>query len=345
MLSQLPPRFAAFTLDSLAQNKVYVYECERMAYHYENIFRIYNLPRPYPPSEGPTCAYFYPLHYEDEARMASMPIQVATGRTIDVYFSPLPYEVEVETEVHNPTRRPGSPDFRRHRDHPSYINERLPCFILATRENLPFTFRNQSHGWSFSAILTGNHQRIANVRHVARDRLENLCHYFHLSVTMDNDRHTAVDDFIHRMEMRQRTRRPPGVYYDEEELRPQTPPRRRPIEAPRPSSRAAPPHDTQPRQAPQEPPERLALAMARDFISQREMCPILQEPLTHGDIAITSCFHVFDSASLTHWTLSQNTHNCPQCRAHMTFRTVHIDAPAEHKPLAVGAGEAAIPSV
>ena len=91
-----------------------------------------------------------------------------------------------------------------------------------------------------------------------------------------------------------------------------------------PAPPAAPPA---PPAAPPAPPapiptERLALALARDSIQQKEICLITQEALTSGEIAVTACHCVFQAPLLTQWATTHTT--CPGCRSPLAFRIVTV---------------------
>lgn len=70
------------------------------------------------------------------------------------------------------------------------------------------------------------------------------------------------------------------------------------------------------------PTERLALALARDSIQQKEICLITQEALTSGEIAVTACHCVFQAPLLTQWATNHTT--CPACRTQLVFRIVTV---------------------
>ena len=70
------------------------------------------------------------------------------------------------------------------------------------------------------------------------------------------------------------------------------------------------------------PAERICLALARDSIQQKEICPISQEVLTPGEIAVTACHCVFQAPLLTLWATTHTT--CPACRTTLTYRIVTV---------------------
>lgn len=68
-------------------------------------------------------------------------------------------------------------------------------------------------------------------------------------------------------------------------------------------------------------PERIALAIARDYIVAKEACPITQSSLEPGRIAVASCFCVFQAEGLEQWAGAGHI-ACPGCRSHLTYRVV-----------------------
>lgn len=70
------------------------------------------------------------------------------------------------------------------------------------------------------------------------------------------------------------------------------------------------------------PAERIALALARDFVASKEVCPITQDPLKAGRIAVTACNCVFQADGLETWASSHTT--CPSCRTDLAFRVVSV---------------------
>jgi hypothetical protein len=74
--------------------------------------------------------------------------------------------------------------------------------------------------------------------------------------------------------------------------------------------------------SPVRPAERIALAIARDFQREGEVCPITQEPLKQGEISVTGCFCVFQGDALQRWATSHST--CPSCRKQLIYRTVTV---------------------
>jgi hypothetical protein len=112
-------------------------------------------------------------------------------------------------------------------------------------------------------------------------------------------------------------RRQPAMWPDtwEEPQRILTPPRGRRFDA-----------EEAPRLAqPERPVERIALAIARDFQRQGEVCPITQEPLKLGEICVTGCLCVFQGEALQGWARGHST--CPSCRKQLIYRTVTVTEP------------------
>lgn len=70
------------------------------------------------------------------------------------------------------------------------------------------------------------------------------------------------------------------------------------------------------------PVERVALALARDYVQQKEVCPITQEAIAPGEVAVTACHCVFQAPLLTQWSLAHTT--CPACRTPLAFRIVTV---------------------
>lgn len=70
------------------------------------------------------------------------------------------------------------------------------------------------------------------------------------------------------------------------------------------------------------PAERIALALARDFVASKEVCPITQDPLVKGRIAVTTCNCVFQADGLETWAATHSS--CPSCRTDLAFRVVTV---------------------
>jgi len=98
-------------------------------------------------------------------------------------------------------------------------------------------------------------------------------------------------------------------------LRPPSPPQieRYRVYASAPSAPPAPPAA---------PNERVAISLARDFIAQKEVCPITQDQIIGNKVAVTSCNCVFQANSLVAWAAKHST--CPACRTDLTFRIVTV---------------------
>jgi hypothetical protein len=74
--------------------------------------------------------------------------------------------------------------------------------------------------------------------------------------------------------------------------------------------------------APTKPAERIALAIARDFVAHNEPCPITQERIHDGSIAVTGCYCVFQAEALATWATTHST--CPSCRTALSYRVVTV---------------------
>jgi hypothetical protein len=60
-------------------------------------------------------------------------------------------------------------------------------------------------------------------------------------------------------------------------------------------------------------PKAVGDALLRDARVSKDACPILQLPFSECEtLAVSSCFHIFDKASLTRW--QQDHTSCPVCR-------------------------------
>ena len=75
------------------------------------------------------------------------------------------------------------------------------------------------------------------------------------------------------------------------------------------------------------PAERIALALARDFVQQKETCAITQDTLQHGRIAVTGCLCVFQADALETYKAHQQDATCPTCRSSLVFRVVEVPTP------------------
>ena len=86
---------------------------------------------------------------------------------------------------------------------------------------------------------------------------------------------------------------------------------------------SAPPAEPMPMPMPLPlPAERTCLALARDSIQQKEVCPITQEPIAPGEVAVTACHCVFQAPLLTTWASTHDT--CPTCRTPLAYRIVKV---------------------
>lgn len=68
------------------------------------------------------------------------------------------------------------------------------------------------------------------------------------------------------------------------------------------------------------PSERVALALARDSVSQGEVCPITQYKLQGTKIGVTGCLCVFQGEALEKYSGTK----CPSCRTPLTVRYISL---------------------
>ena len=61
-------------------------------------------------------------------------------------------------------------------------------------------------------------------------------------------------------------------------------------------------------------PRRIAWIIAEDSCKNKESCSISLEEISPITASVTSCFHVFESASLKTWFETKGSKNCPVCR-------------------------------
>jgi hypothetical protein len=62
-------------------------------------------------------------------------------------------------------------------------------------------------------------------------------------------------------------------------------------------------------------PKRIAWLIAEDSSKAEDTCPISTEVISPVTAAVTTCFHVFDHASITQWfTMNPVNTKCPVCR-------------------------------
>ena len=61
-------------------------------------------------------------------------------------------------------------------------------------------------------------------------------------------------------------------------------------------------------------PRRIAWLVAEDACKNKESCPITTNELSPITAAVTSCFHVFESESLSEWFARHPVTKCPVCR-------------------------------
>jgi len=61
-------------------------------------------------------------------------------------------------------------------------------------------------------------------------------------------------------------------------------------------------------------PRRIAWIIAEDACKNKETCSISLEDISPITASVTSCFHVFESASLKTWFETKGSKHCPVCR-------------------------------
>lgn len=71
---------------------------------------------------------------------------------------------------------------------------------------------------------------------------------------------------------------------------------------------------------PSKPSEKVATALARDYVAHGEICPITQEPLEPTEIGVTGCLCVFQGEALKKYEGS----SCPSCRAPLVLRYINL---------------------
>ena len=334
MLNRLPHRFAIASMDHLDLPQVSLYEIERMSYNYQDIYRIYNHALDTFRSRARAVLIERSNRYDDQmTHFGSMTIQLSSNTNTEIYFCVTNFEVEIEPGAygnhnrnHNHSHnRSNSYDYDIPFHQPRDIYERIPIVIVVASNHREFVYQNTRIP-ECVVELEGHTRFVENFFQVMRRHREEL-----------------FDEF--RILRRFSARWPPMSFPNQYignlghvgagAIAAGTPERRRrdltPPPAPRPRAVIVQPRSPNPviiREAaqPQVPAERLALAVARDYIAQGEMCPILQEPLRYGPVALTSCHHVFDGDSLTSWVVSGHS-TCPECRTAMVYRVVTVEAP------------------
>ena len=61
-------------------------------------------------------------------------------------------------------------------------------------------------------------------------------------------------------------------------------------------------------------PQRIAWLIADDACKNKEVCPITTNDISPITAAVTTCFHVFESESLSEWFARNRITKCPVCR-------------------------------
>lgn len=328
----LPPRFAAFLDNSFDTGRAVLLECIRLNYNYENVYRLI-------PLTNDVHGREYPDHVEGRLvesgdnpthrLTGSLQVQLSSTQTISVNYCIPSFHVLLDNE-------------------PSYYDD-------YTR------MRRRGHDASFPLVLLTSPGRMLYGQNTRLPTCVDLTmspqirrHLLELRNNMPqnhHDRHPRTPSPIRRHPYRgfddiathwdNPFEEAHSSHPREYDIIPPPPPRlssrinRQTIRgAGGGAGRAGVVHPPageprqiiiQPRHAP--PSERVCIAVARDFILQQEPCPILQEPLTWGSIAVTACYCVFTGDSLAVWAADHTT--CPSCRQTLEFRVVNVEKPVD----------------
>jgi hypothetical protein len=202
----------------------------------------------------------------------------------------------------------------RHRDNDMDLygqqQEILPVFIIYKRPNHDFPFLNYPDN-SMQTFYNFNRLMINSILQV---RFPNVDHA--IGFLRDLEDHLTQSYLNNQHQPRQPRSRPALALASQ-------PPQVQPTEtlvAPAAAPAAAPVQP--PLVAPTKPAERIALAIARDFVGHNEPCPITQERLHTGSIAVTGCYCVFQAEALATWASTHTT--CPSCRTALSYRVVVV---------------------
>jgi hypothetical protein len=370
MLS-LPDKFVAFTEQTLDQGRGLLLECVRVQYNYQDIYRLLPVTHDEYRHEYPSqltgrvrvSDHGEPRHFRSQP--ASILVQtfgsghssrLQLAGTSEVYFYITPFEVCIEENDYSYDDYDRQ-HWRNQRDRHGRFYP-LVVFYCSTDR---FTFsRNQTQTFINLEMSEGAY---ADCEQILRDILHN--HRNHRVRSWDGSNttdsyfnppmvHEIPHPFLHHS-----TRRRAGVIPP-----PRTPPRiERRVQrgagaGDEEVARASPsapiggePHQQETGnrevrvvlQRPPIPSERVCLALARDYIVQGESCPILQEPLTWGVIAVTSCHCVFTGDSLATWAANHTT--CPSCRQHLQYRVVTVEKPVENDGQPVQMQESSVAAI
>ena len=343
MLS-LPDKFVAFTLQTADQTRGILLECVRVQYNYQDIYRLLPITHDeyrheYPPqlsgfvrTNVPEDARYY---REQESSILVQTLGSGNSRlqqsgTSEVFFYRTAFEVCLEdSDI-------PYDDYDRHlwRQHRNRHDRYFPLVVLFSNSG-NFLYSRSSNQTTVN--LDMNESIFRDCENILQEmsRIRRNRHWDTSSATDGYYNPTILrhppHPFLHNM-----TRRRAGVIEP-----PQTPPRlERRIhrgagasdeEVARGSPSGGehtPQRNREVRVVLQRPPlpsERVCIALARDYIAQGETCPILQEPLAWGSIAVTACHCVFTGDSLAVWAANHTT--CPSCRQHLQYRVVSVEKP------------------
>jgi hypothetical protein len=351
MLS-LPDRFVAFTEQSLDSGYGMLLDCVRVQYNYQNIYRLLPVTQDEHRQEYPNqISGQVSVSVPDESRYfrpeeSTLLVQVSgsanqrTNAVTEVDFYITPFRVLIEDRDYT------YDEYDRHlwRNRRGQNERYFRLVILLSRSNRILYTRGQTPtlvnleiNQAIFQDLDTTLQEILNYR---RDRPSSRNTDDMYNPTRHH-MHTDIHEFFHY------PRRRPGIIPPP--LPPQTPRRQRERRVIRgagagdedvgPAGGEPHPH---PHPHPQQrevrvilqrpsislPSERVCVALARDYVVQGETCPILQEPLAWGPIAVTACHCVFSGDSLAVWAANNTT--CPSCRQALEYRVVRVTKPLEN---------------
>jgi hypothetical protein len=188
--------------------------------------------------------------------------------------------------------------------------EILPVFIMYKRPNHDFPFLNYPDN-SMHTFYNFNRLMMSSILQVRFPNVE-----YALGFLRDLEDHLTQSYLnIHQGQPRQPRSRAVPVAQPTETIVAPTPAI--------PASLTNPAGAQPPLVAPTKPAERIALAIARDFVAHNEPCPITQERIHSGSIAVTGCYCVFQAESLATWASTHST--CPSCRTALSYRVVTVE--------------------
>lgn len=326
----LPPRFAAFLDNSFDTGRAVLLECIRLNYNYENVYRLIPLTNDEHRHEFPDNIEGRIVESGENPThrlTGSLQVQLSSTQTICVNYCIPSFHVllEFEPSYYNDYTR-----VRRRENDASFPlvlltspgrmlygqNTRLPTCV-----DLSMSPQIRRHLLDLRNSMPQDHSE----RHPRTPSPSRRHRYigFHDTPANWND---TFDNFFEDTHPRRR----------HEDIVPPPPPRlmsrnnRQSLRGA--GAGAGNPPAGEPRQIIIQqrhvlPSERVCIAVARDFILQQEPCPILQEPLTWGSIAVTACYCVFTGDSLAVWAADHTT--CPSCRQTLEFRVVNVEKPVD----------------